>query len=284
VKGRITYLKNIDYIREEIREFSKSNEFLLYREVDELQNVLYEDETILNITTGGIDRYKGLFLLTDDRALFIYHNEINQPKVLEVPYEKLEYIHMKQVNYFVSMELFFAGTKIEISDLPPDDADSFKQDLTFQVDFYDKLKKNGVPQKKKFGLLHFLLFIGIAVLTGYFVGPQFHVVEVYDEVLTDALPIEEAEESYQLEFTEMEINKDEYETTVRGIIKNLSDKEYRYISIDIQFYDKKGSIVDSQIQSIYDLKPGKSWNIDSYTISEYADTFEVVGVYAEVAE
>ncbi len=284
MKGRITYLKNIDYIREEIREFSKANEFLSYREVDELQNVLYEDETILNITTGGIDRYKGLFLLTDDRALFIYHNEINQPKVLEVPYEKLEYIHMKQGNYYVSMELFFAGTKIEISDLPPDDADSFKQDLTFQVDFYDKMKKNGVPQKKKFGLLRVLLFIGIAVLTGYLVGPQFHVVEVYDEVLTDALPIEEAEESYQLEFTEMEINKDEYETTVRGIIKNLSDKEYRYISVDIQFYDKKGSIVDSQIQSIYDLKPGKSWNLDSYTISEYADTFEVVGVYAEMAE
>jgi len=284
VKGRITYLKNIDYIREEIREFSKANEFLSYREVDELQNVLYEDETILNITTGGIDRYKGLFLLTDDRALFIYHNEINQPKVLEVPYEKLEYIHMKQGNYYVSMELFFAGTKIEISDLPPDDADSFKQDLTFQVDFYDKMMKNGIPQKKKFGLLRLLLFIGIAVLTGYLVGPQFHVVEVYDEVLTDALPIEEAEESYQLEFTEMEINKDEYETTVRGIIKNLSDKEYRYISVDIQFYDKKGSIVDSQIQSIYDLKPGKSWNLDSYTISEYADTFEVVGVYAEMAE
>lgn len=284
MKGRITYLKNIDYIREEIREFSKANEFLSYREVDELQNVLYEDETILNITTGGIDRYKGLFLLTDDRALFIYHNEINQPKVLEVPYEKLEYIHMKQGNYYVSMELFFAGTKIEISDLPPDDADSFKQDLTFQVDFYDKMMKNGIPQKKKFGLLRLLLFIGIAVLTGYLVGPQFHVVEVYDEVLTDALPIEEAEESYQLEFTEMEINKDEYETTVRGIIKNLSDKEYRYISVDIQFYDKKGSIVDSQIQSIYDLKPGKSWNLDSYTISEYADTFEVVGVYAEMAE
>ncbi|MBU7591535.1 hypothetical protein FVO58_03060 [Metabacillus halosaccharovorans] len=284
MKGRITYLKNIDYIREEIREFSKANEFLSYREVDELQNVLYEDETILNITTGGIDRYKGLFLLTDDRALFIYHNEINQPKVLEVLYEKLEYIHMKQVNYYVSMELFFAGTKIEISDLPPDDADSFKQDLTFHVDFYDKMKKNGVPQKKKFGLLRLLLFIGIAVLTGYLVGPQFHVVEVYDEVLTDALPIEEAEESYQLEFTEMEINEDEYETTVRGIIKNLSDKEYRYISVDIQYYDKKGSIVDSQIQSIYDLKPGKSWNLDSYTISEYADAFEVVGVYAEVAE
>ncbi|WP_216772666.1 FxLYD domain-containing protein [Metabacillus halosaccharovorans] len=277
-------MKNIDYIREEIREFSKANEFLSYREVDELQNVLYEDETILNITTGGIDRYKGLFLLTDDRALFIYHNEINQPKVLEVLYEKLEYIHMKQVNYYVSMELFFAGTKIEISDLPPDDADSFKQDLTFHVDFYDKMKKNGVPQKKKFGLLRLLLFIGIAVLTGYLVGPQFHVVEVYDEVLTDALPIEEAEESYQLEFTEMEINEDEYETTVRGIIKNLSDKEYRYISVDIQYYDKKGSIVDSQIQSIYDLKPGKSWNLDSYTISEYADAFEVVGVYAEVAE
>ncbi|MCV9885378.1 FxLYD domain-containing protein [Metabacillus halosaccharovorans] len=277
-------MKNIDYIREEIREFSKANEFLSYREVDELQNVLYEDETILNITTGGIDRYKGLFLLTDDRALFIYHNEINQPKVLEVPYEKLEYIHMKQGNYYVSMELFFAGTKIEISDLPPDDADSFKQDLTFQVDFYDKMMKNGIPQKKKFRLLRLLLFIGIAVLTGYLVGPQFHVVEVYDEVLTDALPIEEAEESYQLEFTEMEINKDEYETTVRGIIKNLSDKEYRYISVDIQFYDKKGSIVDSQIQSIYDLKPGKSWNLDSYTISEYADTFEVVGVYAEMAE
>ncbi len=284
MKGRITYLKNIDYIREEIREFSKANEFLSYREVDELQNVLYEDETILNITTGGIERYKGLFLLTDDRALFIYHNEMNQPKVLEVPYEKLEYIHMKQGNYYVSMELFFAGTKIEISDLPPDDADSFKQDLTFQVDFYDKIKKKGAPQKKKVGLLRLLLFIGIAVLTGYLVGPQFHVVEVYDEVLTDALSIEEAVESYQLEFTEMEINKDEYETTVRGIINNLSDKEYRYISVDIQFYDKKGSIVDSQIQSIYDLKPGKSWNLDSYSISEYADTFEVVGVYAEVAE
>lgn len=277
-------MKNIDYIREEIREFSKVNEFLSYREVDELQNVLYEDETILNITTGGIDRYKGLFLLTDDRALFIYHNEINQSKVLEVAYEKLEYIHVKQVNHYVTMEIFFSGTKIEISELPPDDADSFKQDLTFQIDFYDNMKKSGQPQKKKFGFQRFLLFIVIAMLTGYFVGPQFHVVEVYDEALTDALPIEEAQESYQLEFTEMEINKGDYETTVRGIIKNSSDKEYRYISVDIQFYDKKGSIVDSQIQSIYDLKPGKSWNLDTYTISEYADTFEIVGVYVEVAE
>ncbi|HZH61108.1 MAG TPA: PH domain-containing protein, partial [Metabacillus sp.] len=110
-------MKNIDYIRDDIREFSKGNEYLSYREVDELQNVLYEDETILNITTGGLDGYKGLFLLTDDRALFIYYNEINQSKVLEVAYEKLEYLHVKQVNYYVTMELFFAGTKIEITDL-----------------------------------------------------------------------------------------------------------------------------------------------------------------------
>ncbi len=277
-------MKNIEYIRDEIREFSKANEFLSYREVEELQNVLYEDETILNITTGGMDRYKGLFLLTDDRALFIYYNEMNQSKVLEVTYEKLEYVHVKQVNHYVTMELFFSGTKIEISELPPDDADSFKQDLTFQVDFYDNMKKNRLPQKKKFGLLRILLFIVIAVLTGYFVGPQFHVVEVYDEVLADALPLDEAQESYQVEFNDMEMNKDEYETSVTGIITNQSNKEYRYISIDVQFYDHKGSVVDSQIQSVFDLKPGKSWNLDVYTISEYADNFEVVGVYAEEAE
>ena len=277
-------MKNIEYIREEIKEFSKANEFLSYREVEELQNVLSEDETILNITTGGIDGYKGLFLLTDDRALFIYHNEINQLKVLEISFEKLEYLHVTQVKHYVTIELFFAGTKIEITDLPPDDTYSFKQDLTFQIDFYENMKQKGIPQKKKFGFLRILLFIGIAVLTGYLVGPQFHVVEVYDEVLTDALPIDEAQQSYQLDFTEMEIHQDEYETTVNGIIKNLSDEEYRYISVDIQFYDNNGSVVDSQIESIYDLKPGKSWNVDVYTISEYADAFEIVGVYAEVAE
>lgn len=274
-------MKNIDYIRDDIREFSKGNEYLSYREVDELQNVLYEDETILNITTGGLDGYKGLFLLTDDRALFIYYNEINQSKVLEVAYEKLEYLHVKQVNYYVTMELFFAGTKIEITDLPPDDADSFKQDLAFHIDFYENVRKNGAPQKKKFGFLRFLLFIGIAVLTGYIVGPQFHVVEVYDEVIPDALPREEAEETFQLEFTDMEMQKDRYETKVIGTIKNNSEQEYRYISVDVQFYDKDGTIVDSEIRSIFDLKPGKSWNLDVYTISDYAETFEIVSVYVE---
>ncbi|MFV2047120.1 FxLYD domain-containing protein [Metabacillus sp. YM-086] len=72
--------------------------------------------------------------------------------------------------------------------------------------------------------------------------------------------------------------------SVKGEIINNSNKEYRYISIDVQFYDKKGSIVDSQIEYIYDLKPGGSWNLETYSISEYADSFKVVGVYAEEVE
>ncbi|WP_338787099.1 FxLYD domain-containing protein [Metabacillus sp. FJAT-53654] len=277
-------MRDLDSIIEEIREFSKANELLSYREVEELQNILYEDEVIIHITIGSVEGYKGLFLATVYRVLFIYHNEISQPKVLEVPYEKLEYIHVKQLNHYVAMELFFAGTKIEIMDLPPDDANTIKDEVNFQIDTYNPANKTGKTQKRKFGFLRFILFIGIAVLTGYIVGPQFNVVEVYDEAITDSLTKEEGEEKYQLEFSNLAIEKGEYDTTVKGIIKNNSDKEYRYISVDIQYYNKKGAIVDSQITSAYDLKPGMSWDLNSSSISEYAESFEIVSVYVEEAE
>jgi hypothetical protein len=122
------------------------------------------------------------------------------------------------------------------------------------------------------------------VLTGYLVGPQFNVVEVYDEVITDSLTKEEGEEKYQLEFSNMEMEKGDYDTTVKGKIKNNSEKEYRYISVDIQYYNKKGAIVDSQITSAFDLKPGMSWDLNSSSISEYAESFEIVSVYVEEAE
>lgn len=277
-------MKSIEHIREEIQQFSKANEYLSYREVEELQHILHEDEMIMNVTTGEIEVYKGLFFATDYRVLFIYYNEINQSKVLEVAYEKLDYFHVKQVNYYVAMELFFSGSKIEITDLPPDDADSFKEILDGIIGFNKTLENNRRAPKKKFGFIRFLLFIGIAVLTGYLVGPQFQVVEVYDEVITNALSKEEGEKTYQIDLSNLELEQNEYETIVKGEIINNSNKEYRYISIDVQFYDKKGSIVDSQIEYIYDLKPGGSWNLETYSISEYSDSYKVVGVYAEAVE
>lgn len=278
-------MRDLDSIIEEIREFSKANELLSYREVEELQNVLYEDEVIIHITIGSVEGYKGLFLATVYRVLFIYHNEISQPKVLEVPYEKLEYIHVKQLNHYVAMELFFAGTKIEIKDLPPDDANTIKDEVNFQIGIYNPSNKTGSSQKKKkFGFLRFILFIGIAVLTGYLLGPKFHVIEVYDSVITDALSKEEGEATYQIEFSNMELVKDEFGATAKGTLTNHSDKEYRYVNIDVQYYDKEGTIVESQIETVYDLKPEQSWNFDFSSYSDYTDSFDIVGIYVQEAE
>ncbi len=276
-------MRDIGTIKNEIGEFSKANEILSYREVEELANILFEDEEIMNITIGGVEGNKGLVVETIERLLFVYYNEIFQVKVLAFSLDDLEYIHLKQQNLLVAMELFFSGTKIELTDLPPDDANDIKEELRSQID-YNLSNKKGKPQKKQYGILKFIVLAGIAVLSGYLAGPHFNVVTVYDQGLSEALTQQEGEKQYQLAFSDFEFDVGEYGSTVRGTITNQSDKVYRYINIDIQYYNRKGAIVESKIETALDLKPGKSWHFESMPISEYAKDFEIAGVYAEEAK
>ncbi|MDQ0230700.1 PH domain-containing protein [Metabacillus malikii] len=274
-------MQSLEAIKNQIRELSKANEFLSYREIEELQNVLYDDEAIIYMTTGEVGGYKGLLVATDERIIFIHYNTLNQPKVLEVSYDKLEYVHLKQIDYNVSMEVFFTGTKIEISNIPPDDANSIKEELNYQIEVYQTPIKHNNSSKKKIGFPTFIFLIAIAVATGYFVGPQFKVVDVYDAVIPNSVSKQQAEKTYQLTFIDFDMVKDEYSTKVNGTVTNNSEKEYRYLSVDIQFYDKRGDLVDSEIISALNLKQGKSWHIEVFSSSEYAESYEIVGVYAE---
>ncbi|WP_269431594.1 FxLYD domain-containing protein [Bacillus sp. SA1-12] len=80
----------------------------------------------------------------------------------------------------------------------------------------------------------------------------------------------------------MILEKDDYGgAIVKGTLTNHSDLEYRYVSIDIQYYNEDGTIVESKIESVFDLKPGQAWGFEFTSYSEYTEKFDIVGVLVE---
>lgn len=64
--------------------------------------------------------------------------------------------------------------------------------------------------------------------------------------------------------------KDSYLTYITGTIQNNTDKEYSYVQIEINLYDKDGALINSTLDNINNLEANGKWKFKAMATSEFA--------------
>lgn len=62
--------------------------------------------------------------------------------------------------------------------------------------------------------------------------------------------------------TEFNANQSLLSTTIDGVIKNVSDKDYSFVSITFALYDKNGNKLEEISDEITGLKAGETWKFE----------------------
>jgi len=72
----------------------------------------------------------------------------------------------------------------------------------------------------------------------------------------------------------------EYDTNIKGTIKNNSLNSYSYVSLTINVFDKDGCLLKSLYDSRTGLSSGSSWKFDVSTSEENVKSFKIVEIRA----
>ncbi|HOO52312.1 MAG TPA: FxLYD domain-containing protein, partial [Alphaproteobacteria bacterium] len=60
-----------------------------------------------------------------------------------------------------------------------------------------------------------------------------------------------------------------------GILKNTTDREYGYVQIQFNLYDKDGVQVGSTLANVNNLEPQSTWKFEAGIIEENVTMFKV---------
>jgi hypothetical protein len=74
------------------------------------------------------------------------------------------------------------------------------------------------------------------------------------------------------------VSHDSVNGKIVGTIKNLTDKSYRYIEVDINLYDANGNQVGSTLANTTNLEGNSTWNFTAYINYDNTNTYKIVGI------
>ncbi len=101
-----------------------------------------------------------------------------------------------------------------------------------------------------------------------------------ETVIEDTDEIEEEVESLDdLELLEHSFVDGEYYSYISGRIKNNSDNDYGYVQVQINLYDSEGTLLDSTLDNINNLRSGETWAFEAIVISpENVDSYRIESI------
>jgi hypothetical protein len=73
---------------------------------------------------------------------------------------------------------------------------------------------------------------------------------------------------------------DEYSRYVVGIVKNNSNKHYKYVQVEINLYDKSGAQVGSTIANVNNLEPHGTWKFKAIIMEDNTKRYQIKGITA----
>jgi len=270
-------LRELEEILEEIKELPKGNELINYREVRYLPHILEEDEYIEHMTLATFDERAGCLVITDERVLLIF----SASHYLSYSLDDLEHVYLEQSGYNGILEIFLENQKFIFTNIATDDAKDIKEYLMdYCYDYNGSSDVDTVTKTKKSPSAIILIVCAIiGGIIGYFTTPIVYEKVVYDPYLEHLLTVEEAESQKQLILSDLEfyVGEDSYDTYAVGKLTNQSDKKYDFVALDVQYYNKYGDIIESEIESVTNLKPGQSWVFKWYPWEEQVVDFDIVG-------
>lgn len=65
---------------------------------------------------------------------------------------------------------------------------------------------------------------------------------------------------------------------IAGTVKNNSQKQYRYVQVQFNLYDKSGAQVGSSLANVNNLEPGGSWKFEAHVFEKRATSAKLKDV------
>lgn len=81
-----------------------------------------------------------------------------------------------------------------------------------------------------------------------------------------------------LEIIESKTESDSFTRYIVGTVKNNSKKQYSYVQIEINLYDKSGNQVGSTFDNLNNLEPGATWRFKAIILEDNAASYKIKGV------
>lgn len=118
-------MPTLEEIQEQIRATEDPNQFLGRREVKELPNILWEDESVEKIVRGLYNNHIGILVATNKRLVFVDKGTFGRLTVEDFPYDKISSIQYETGWMFGKVTIFTSGNKAVIEQLLKKEAREF---------------------------------------------------------------------------------------------------------------------------------------------------------------
>ena len=106
-------------VKDQIGKLTGGARLLGRKEIKELPNILWGDETLTDIVQGVYDDGQGILVATNKRLIFINKGMIYGLKVEDFPYDKMSSIQYETKLMFGSVTIFASGNKAMIRGIAP---------------------------------------------------------------------------------------------------------------------------------------------------------------------
>jgi cytoskeletal protein RodZ len=78
-----------------------------------------------------------------------------------------------------------------------------------------------------------------------------------------------------LELLDHKSTSDQFSSYIEGTIKNNTKKEYGYVQVEINLYDKDGAQVGSTFANTTNLEPGGTWKFKAIVLEENVASYKI---------
>ncbi|MGE5550536.1 MAG: FxLYD domain-containing protein [Bacteroidota bacterium] len=133
-------------------------------------------------------------------------------------------------------------------------------------------KEHPPAPKKKSGCLTVIgvlvaLFIAIGILAALFGDDGTSPASGQMASITDSTP--------DLEYLgDAKVVSDDFNRYITGTVKNNSKREYEYVQIEFNLYDKFGTQIGSTFDNLNNLEPGGTWKFKAMILEDEAASFK----------
>ncbi len=112
-------------IKEQVKKLDGVSKFLSLREIKELPNILWEDESVENLAQGIYSNGNGLLVATNKRILFVNKGLIWGLTVEDFSYDKISSIEYNTGLIFGKIIIYTSGNKATIDQIEKKKAREF---------------------------------------------------------------------------------------------------------------------------------------------------------------
>ncbi len=110
-------MPTLEEIQTQIRNLDGFETFLGRKEIKELPNILWEDETVENVIQGTYNNGNGILVATNRRLVFVDKGILYGLKVEDFAYDKISSIQYETGMLFGKLTIFTSGNKAIVNNV-----------------------------------------------------------------------------------------------------------------------------------------------------------------------